>query len=698
MNTLRSHWQFITMTALLLVIITLQGSQAITSRTEPAAAPTTSLINAGLVQPFVSRWNFKVKDVDAYNTLAWAAAGSPRKVFGGIYTVEGVGLSKTSVENALGGNYEWVEPDYVMYLDPPTYLEYDDGLEWLVTPNDPMLGEQWSVNRTQQPSAWSVTTGEGVVVAVVDTGVQCYHPDLRCTADGYDFVDNDALPNDEQGHGTHVSGIVAAWGNNAQGVAGVAYNARIMPVRVLGVSGSGQYSAIAAGIAYAAEHGAHVINLSLGGPTPANTLQEAIDYAWTRGAVVVCAAGNASSSVPNYPAAYENCLSVAATTPNDGRASFSSYGTTVDIGAPGTGILSTVRGNAYQAWNGTSMAAPNVAGTAALVKAAHMEWGNTQIRQAILSTADNINVAGIGSGRVNAARSVGASAPNPQPTQPAVPVPTVPSAPGDFAAQIFELINTARVQNGLRRFRYDSRLQDAADFHNRWMRDTGCFSHNCPGEPEVWQRMRNANYPVNGGGENIGKGYVNPQAMMDGWMNSPGHRAAILNTYWPDLGCGYLRGPSGQPYDSYWSCEFASGAVAPPGTATPPVQPTARATFLPPTPTLFNPRPTTTTPVRPQVSVTPVRTVIVVPKPTETSVPAATPPVTGRRVAYVFRAADSKALDIQGQLCGILRNCEWNLLTLTTKVTVPAGSGEQLDKLMDRLCVKPYYRGVTCEP
>jgi uncharacterized protein YkwD len=439
------------------------------------------------------------------------------------------------------------------------------------------------------------------VIAILDTGADFTHPDLatKFVSHGRDFVNNDNDASDDNGHGTHVSGIIGAATNNGQGVAGIGYNTRVLPVKALNYAGSGNHGQIASAIAWAVDNGARIINLSLGGSVGSQTLKDAIDSATARGVLVVCAAGNAGTSAPQYPAAYPNCLSVVATNGADTRASFSSYGDTVDIAAPGVGILSTVRGGGYEAWDGTSMAAPNVAGVAALVASANPPLTGTQIRARLESTADNIGAAFyFGRGRVNAERAVsGGSTPLPTavPTAPATP----PANPGnDYVTQLHTLINQARAQNGLAPLRIDNRLSNAADFHNRWMRDNNCFSHNCPGEPPVITRMRNANYPALSGGENIGKGYTSPQHMMDGWMNSAGHRAAILNTVWPDIGCAYLRGQSGQAWDSWWTCGFARGSDTPqPTVIVPPTRqaPTPFATTTPlPIPTPIR----TTTPIR----------------------------------------------------------------------------------------------------
>jgi serine protease len=251
------------------------------------------------------------------------------------------------------------------------------------TPNDPQLGDQWGMARVHATSAWDTTCGRGVTVAVVDTGVACENHgeftrlmDLsgtRCTL-GYNFVTDDAHANDDQGHGTHVAGTIAQTTNNGFGVAGLAHCATIMPVKVLDERGRGTLADVAEGIRFAADAGAQVINLSLGGGRRVKVLEEAVAYARSRGAVVVCAAGNNGRYVES-PAAEPGAFAVSAIGPAaDDLAYFSSRGPEVDIAAPGVNILQQTicnrgreRCEQFAAWSGTSMAAPHVAGAAALL-------------------------------------------------------------------------------------------------------------------------------------------------------------------------------------------------------------------------------------------------------------------------------------------------------------------------------------------
>ncbi|XXT19259.1 S8 family serine peptidase [Sorangium sp. So ce429] len=249
--------------------------------------------------------------------------------------------------------------------------------------NDPLLKDQWHMARVGAERAWDFATGRGVTVAVVDTGIACEThgpfvkaPDLASTecVEGWNVATKMNHANDDQGHGTHVAGTIAQSTNNGIGAAGLAFHARLMPVKVLNESGWGTTADVADGIRWAAEHGAHVINLSLGGPRNSKVLQSAIDYAISRGAVVVAAAGNTGGRV-QFPGASDGVIGVSATDANDKIARFSSRGQGVDVSAPGVNVTQQTicnrgRGDCdapYPAYNGTSMAAPHVAGAAALL-------------------------------------------------------------------------------------------------------------------------------------------------------------------------------------------------------------------------------------------------------------------------------------------------------------------------------------------
>lgn len=239
----------------------------------------------------------------------------------------------------------------------------------LVTPNDPNFPSQWHLAKIQGPSAWALTTGSSAVtIAVIDSGVESTHPDLSSKlVPGWNFVTGTSTTADDLGHGTAVAGTAAAATDNATGVAGVSWTNMIMPLVVLDSTGYASYSNIASAITYAADHGARVMNISIGGSSASSTLQSAVDYAWNKGAVIFASAMNNSSSIPYYPAACNNVVSVSSTDSNDNLASFSDYGSWIDLSAPGTSILTTMTGASYGYWQGTSFSSPIVAATAALV-------------------------------------------------------------------------------------------------------------------------------------------------------------------------------------------------------------------------------------------------------------------------------------------------------------------------------------------
>lgn len=318
-----------------------------------------------------------------------------------------------SILNALKQNpaVEYVEPNYIYSIN--------------FTPNDPGLSQQYGWTNIQAYQAWDVTLGSSsAVVAVVDTGIQRSHPDLDAKiVAGYDYVQNDNAPDDGNGHGTHVAGTSAAETNNGTGGAGTCPNCSLMPVRVLDNNGSGTLVNVANGINFAANNGAKVINLSLGGGG-STSLQSAVDNAWNRGVFLACAAGNSNTSNTSsaYPGAYANCFAVASTTNTDARSSFSNYGSWVEAAAPGSNIYSTWLNSGYNTISGTSMATPHVAGLAGLL--ASQGLTNAQIKQRICDTSDRIS--GTGSlwmcGRINAFRAVSNGGGTPTPT----PTPTPP--------------------------------------------------------------------------------------------------------------------------------------------------------------------------------------------------------------------------------------------------------------------------------
>jgi thermitase len=283
-------------------------------------------------------------------------------------------------------NIEYAEPNFILMqnqVNKPNDLLYQENYQW----NLPVIG-------TEQ--GWDITRGTAEVeIAIVDTGVDLDHPDLKNRiVKGYNVINESAEPDDDNGHGTHVAGIIASETNNNEGIAGMTWFSKIMPVKAMGAKGYGTTFDIARGIVWAVDHGADVINLSLGNYQPSKVLEEAVRYAYSKNVVMVSAAGNDGSNQPTYPSAYPEVLSVAAVDYDGKRASFSNYGDYIDIAAPGVYIPSTYFNKQYAALSGTSMAAPHVAGLAALIKSANPDLKNTQVINIIKKSAIDLGEQG----------------------------------------------------------------------------------------------------------------------------------------------------------------------------------------------------------------------------------------------------------------------------------------------------------------
>lgn len=333
------------------------------------------------------------------------------------------------------------------------YVELNFVSEATFQPNDPIYNDPTRVYAPQlihAEAAWDVTTGNAnVIVAIVDSGVNAGHEDLAgriisCGGAICDFVNNDSDPSDDQGHGTHVGGIVAANINNSAGIAGIAPGVSLLPVKVLNAANSSDWATISAGIIFAADHGARVINLSLGGWSASDTLLSAIRYAAGKGALIVAAAGNASNDLPFYPAYYAETFAVSSTTRSDQLAATSNYGPAVDIAAPGEDIWSaywtTATPVAYASQSGTSMSAPHVSGLAALLFSGRPDLGPADARAIIQQSAVDLGAPGLdpyfGAGRIDVGAALVLSqnwtrfTPTPGPTATPTATPPPTATPG----------------------------------------------------------------------------------------------------------------------------------------------------------------------------------------------------------------------------------------------------------------------------
>jgi subtilisin family serine protease len=295
-----------------------------------------------------------------------------------------------------------------------TVVERDYIATSAATPNDPDFASEWHLSKIQAAAAWDLTRGAGITVAVLDSGVDPTHPDLISKlVPGWNFVNSNSDTHDVLGHGTAVAGTIAAATNNSTGVAGVAWSSPIMPLVVLNSSNYANYSDVANAITYAADHGVRIINISLGGSSASATLQNAVDYAWSKGAVVFAAASNNGNSTLYYPAACNNVVAVSATTQTDTLTSFSNYGSWITLSAPGDVILTTVNGGGYGSWYGTSFASPVAAGVGALVLSKNPSLSPSSLVSILKQTADDLGSPGFdqyfGWGRVNAYKAVSAA-------------------------------------------------------------------------------------------------------------------------------------------------------------------------------------------------------------------------------------------------------------------------------------------------
>ena len=339
----------------------------------------------------------------------------------------------TDIENAIflleaKPGVAYAEPDYL--ANP------------IAAPNDPRYAEQWSLSNIAVAGAWDVTTGDATtILAIVDSGVDLTHPDLspqlwsnpgevagnsidddangyNDDVHGWNFVSNNANVADDNGHGTLVSGIAAAATNNNEGISGICRNCKIMPVKVMQASGIANYSDIAAGIHYAVNKGARVVNLSLGGYADSQLLRDVVEVAAAQDVVLVGGVGNGNVDTPFYPAAYDDVLAVASVGEDDVKSFTTNFGDRVDVSAPGEDILSTALGGSYTTSSGTSIAAPFSAGVAGLVISENPAWSASLVRQQIIQTSDNVNTKNpgyggkLGSGRINATQAMGEPEPD----------------------------------------------------------------------------------------------------------------------------------------------------------------------------------------------------------------------------------------------------------------------------------------------
>ncbi len=340
------------------------------------------------------------------------------------------GLTAEAAVGKLQGNpaVDFVEPDYIFTLPRrPMRARAATPVRRLAAiglADNSLLADEWGMRKIGMPAVWPVNGGSArLVVAVIDTGVDLQHPDLRAAlVPGKCVLAGLPGPDDDHGHGTHVSGVIAANASDGVGVAGIAPNCKIMPVKVLNNEGKGDTGDIVAGLLWAVNNGAKVVNMSLGGTGGSRALMSAIQYAQSKDVLIVAAMGNEGANSQEYPAGYPGVMAVGATDSQDKLADFSNYGSWISVAAPGAEIMSTLPTRAvhvvraegkemrYDYMDGTSMAAPFVAGLAALVRSAEPGLTAAQVKQRIERTSDDLGARGFddkfGWGRINAARAL----------------------------------------------------------------------------------------------------------------------------------------------------------------------------------------------------------------------------------------------------------------------------------------------------
>jgi thermitase len=293
----------------------------------------------------------------------------------------------------------------------PVELESTTSESAVIASNDDYSGRQWAIPKIMAPQAWDVTSGQSnVIIAVLDTGIDDKQEDLVGKVIAKVNFTDSPTTEDVYGHGTHIAGIIAAQAVIGTGMVGLAPDCRLMNVKVADDQGRFDSDVAAKGVRWAVDHGAVVINMSLVSTEPSPSLEEAINYAWNKGAVVVAAAGNLVGNKIVYPAYYLNCIAVAATDNDDHVASWSSQGDWVDVAAPGVDIYSTLPDNKYSYKSGTSMAAAHVSGLAGLLFTLEKDRNNDglindEVRAAIENGCDGLNIGAL-KGRINAFRAV----------------------------------------------------------------------------------------------------------------------------------------------------------------------------------------------------------------------------------------------------------------------------------------------------
>lgn len=383
--------------------------QTMDAKTKEKASPKNGEEQIGMshytIDEIVVKFNFQPSASQLEQIRKDIQAAVPEKQINQTYIFRSEKLSaEEMMEYFKQWDISYAEPHY-LYLTNQWSQE-----ERTLAPNDELFDHyQWNLPITATLEGWNLSKGsEDVIVAVIDTGVDMNHSDLQGRmTEGLNIISEGELPQDDVGHGTHVAGVISALVNNNEGVAGMSWYNKVMPIKVLDQTGAGTTYAVAQGIIWAVDQGASVINMSLGNYANAAFLHDAIKYAYERDVVLIAATGNDGISQPGYPAAYPEVLAVSAIDNDQTLASFSNYGDYVDVVAPGVNIASTYTNNRYASLSGTSMASPHVAALAAMIRSINPDLNNEQVIQIIRETAIDLGAKGkdslYGYGQINVA-------------------------------------------------------------------------------------------------------------------------------------------------------------------------------------------------------------------------------------------------------------------------------------------------------
>lgn len=401
----------------LLAVVVLLGLAAPVAAAPPeavAAVPSGEIIPGEVVVTFRDR---RVPDASRLHGLVRIAdLGAPETGAPTLLSTNGRPVADVVAELQADPSVLAAEPNYMVHLAV-------DGGVAAVEVDDPQTGDQYSLDVMRVRQAWSLVDDQSTnLIAVLDTGVMSSHPDLvGRVATGYDFVNDDTNAADDNGHGTWVAGIIAASQNDAYGIAGITPRDKILPVKIMNGSGTGSTADLLTAIRWSADKGADVINMSVGGFPYSQLMQDAVNYAWGKGVVLVGAAGNNRREETYYPASFDNVISVSATQREGEFSNWSSYGPKVDVSAPGSSVLTTNCTSCtyadHDSWgshtfiSGTSFATPNVVGVVSLIQARYPTYTPQQVVDRLYATVDDFGYSGwdkrYGRGRVNAYRAVG---------------------------------------------------------------------------------------------------------------------------------------------------------------------------------------------------------------------------------------------------------------------------------------------------